>query len=207
MRNKTWHCGPAACLTWILPSCLVWVAVAVGCSRNAPIPENLATEDRDAAMRLSALGAKIETDTRGRIVGVSFYYDDADNRTVGDHEIACLGELRTLERLNIYRTEVTDSGLAVLLRLPKLKSLDAPRAITDRGMATIGQLKALEGLGAWGGAISDAGLSHLKDARGMEVLNLSDTSITGEGLQYLSEMKRLRYLCLARTDVGERRTR
>lgn len=168
----------------------------------APIPENIAPEQRETAVRLSGLGAKIETDTHGRIVAVSFYYDnDANNPTVGDREIACLGELRNLERLNIYRTEVADSGLAVLLRLPKLKSLAAPRAVTDRGMVTIGQIKTLESLGLWC-PVTDAGLSYLKNARGMETLNLSGTQITGKGLQYLSEMKRLRYLCLSSTDVA-----
>ena len=71
-------------------------------------------------------------------------------------------------------------------------------------------LKKLEGedqlrwLDFDGTSISDRGLASITEMRRLHVLGLEDTRVTDEGIPYLSGMKELLLLDLTRTDVSDR---
>jgi Leucine-rich repeat (LRR) protein len=81
--------------------------------------------------------------------------------------------------LNLSRTRVTDSGLADLKGLSKLRWL-----IVN------------------GTEVTDAGLVHLGDLTALELLHLADTQITDAGLEHLVGLKKLRTLHLTGTEIS-----
>jgi hypothetical protein len=119
--------------------------------------------------------------------------------------LAQVAKLSNLEKLYAYFKLGDDSKLALLERLPRLKSLtlikiDASIAtdkITDASLARLGQLQHLNDLSLDGSEITDAGLAHLKGLRQLESLCLDDSArITDAGLGHLKEIKTLKRLDL-----------
>ncbi len=80
--------------------------------------------------------------------------------------------------LNLGRTAVGDSALAVLATLPHLSRLHLEST-----------------------SVSDEALFHLSNAQYLEYLNLYDTSVSDSGLQHLSTLPSLRSLFLWETEV------
>ena len=80
--------------------------------------------------------------------------------------------------LNLGRTAVGDSALAVLATLPHLSRLHLEST-----------------------SVSDEALFHLSNAQYLEYLNLYDTSISDSGLQHLSTLPSLQSLFLWETEV------
>lgn len=106
--------------------------------------------------------------------------------TFGDDGLAYVGELKSLESLELEKTIVTDDGLRHLKGLANLEYLD----LTDThiGDAGLKHLKGLESIG-WlvldGTNVTDAGLEHLTGMTELYVLSLRSTNVTQDGLNTL----------------------
>jgi hypothetical protein len=74
--------------------------------------------------------------------------------------------------------------------------------ITDRGLAFLERLTALEDLNLSGANISDAGLARLTGLVNLKELDLTNTPITDAGLVHLRGLVRLRHLSLNGTKVS-----
>ena len=83
-----------------------------------------------------------------------------------------------LEWLKYFDPQITDAGLKVLAKLPKLTKLN---------------------LG--GTTITDAGLKEVAKLEKLTYLNLNETQITDAGLEEVAKMKQLQELTLTSTKV------
>ena len=158
----------------------------------------------------------------GNVVSVSF------TSRATDAELIQVAKLERVERLDIYRSDVSDRGLAHLeglshlqiLNLVRTKAGDAGLAqlagmkslrvlslegteLTDSGVAHLAGLTQLEDLNLASTSVSDAGLAHLTGLTKLQMLDLSRTRITDEGLAYLKPMSELRSLDLGRTKISD----
>jgi internalin A len=92
--------------------------------------------------------------------------------------LAAIGNLETLEVLDLDETTVTDAGIENLGRLKKLRNL----SIQDT-------------------AVSDAALVHVKGLRQLTSLNVGLTEISDVGLANLQGLTNLEHLLIHRTKI------
>ena len=86
---------------------------------------------------------------------------------------------------------------------PALRWLDlGETAVTDRGLAALGEMKNLRRLLLDRTAVTDAGLARLSHLGQLESLNLHATKVTDSGLASLRGLPRLRSLYLWQTQVS-----
>ena len=128
--------------------------------------------------------------------------DDRDPPTGGLEEAG----LPRLRYLHLSNARITDRGLAVLGALEAIDGLSLQgNAFTDEGLAALKsatQLKQLI-LGLGESEITDAGLVHLRGLANLEVLGLQRTGVTDEGLIHLRGLKNLKTLWVSNTQVTE----
>lgn len=101
--------------------------------------------------------------------------------------------------------DVDDSWLVHLTALKNLKTLKLwSTAITDAGLATIGQLDDLEQLRLYDcSKVSGAGLIHLRGLMNLSSLDVEKTNVDGDGLKDLRGLPNLRSLNLLETRVDD----
>jgi hypothetical protein len=92
--------------------------------------------------------------------------------------LAEIGKLNKLEDLNLWRSQVTDSGITFLVELP-LKRLN----LDDT-------------------SIGDAAIPHIARIRSLEFIHLGKTAITDEGIQGLKELTKLKDLVLTNNGLS-----
>src|SRR5262249_16936023 len=124
----------------------------------------------------------------------------------GDDEFRPMPELPNLRRMWVHsEEEVTDASLSLIARHRKLEQLqfDGSR-FTDDGLGHLAGLAMLRVLDLhYCHGITDDGLRHLASLTALEDLDLSDTAITGRGLDALRALPRLRRLDLEGTRLRE----
>ena len=96
-----------------------------------------------------------------------------------------------------------DRELALLAPVaPAVQWLDlGTTAITDKGLAALAPMRALQRLHLDQTKVTDAGLARLSGLRRIEYLNLRGTAVTDKGLPALRSLPRLRSLYLWQTAV------
>jgi hypothetical protein len=117
---------------------------------------------------------RVGIDYFGHVTYVGF------GKQISDVDLVPVGTLRELERLDLNRSPVTDSGLIHLRGLTRLRRLVLV-----------------------GPKVSDAGLDHLAGLTGLESLILTDAPITDTGLVRLKELIKLKEVSLAGTAVTD----
>lgn len=124
------------------------------------------------------------------------------NCKLSDADLACVGRLTSLDRLDLDYTVVGDAGIQHLTGLQKLTWLDVEDTqITDRALASIGKLKALRYLILDGTNVTDDGLRSLQTLQSLRSLRLRNTLITDDGMQYLVRLKALKALDVTGSSV------
>jgi hypothetical protein len=115
--------------------------------------------------------------------------------------VAHLKDCTALKRLYIHDVALGGDGLEWLGRLDKLEALSLQR--TGVGAAVLKNVKApnLTVLNLSGNPVKDDALEYAAGIKGLEVLSLADTQVTGAGLQKLRGMARLNELNLMRCSV------
>lgn len=90
--------------------------------------------------------------------------------------------------LDLARTPVGDSTLALLATLPHLTRLHLEHTrVTDAGLQQLKDLSYLEYLNLYGTAVTDAGLRHLEGLTRLRRLYLWQTNVTPEGVERLKQ--------------------
>ena len=110
--------------------------------------------------------------------------DLADNVFLDDEALANLGELASLERLDLHGTSVTQKVLTTLRELKRLRALNVSGLkITD----AIGAMlpASLEELDVSHTAVGDFLLYDLKNLKSLERLVVTGTKITDKGVEAL----------------------
>ena len=114
--------------------------------------------------------------------------------------LAGLDTLRTL-RLPVF-LELTDAGAIALSRLKSLRAILQTVRPTERGLAALATMPALERLELVGAGVTDAGLGHVGRMPALEKLRITDAPITDAGLAALAGVETLESLRVWRTRVG-----
>lgn len=174
MKPRPHRLSLAACL-------LVLVIVApMGCESPQPSP-------REPTIR-----ELIERARRGK--ATEFAVAD---ESIGDEELALLGELSELEHLAIENFQGTMVGLETIAQLPNLERLQLRGGdLGDDVMAAIARCANLKNLNLPDARFSDAGLGELKSLRRLELLRFHTPNVTDDGLAQIAEMESLRFLHL-----------
>jgi internalin A len=126
---------------------------------------------------------------------------------VSDTGAESIGKLTQLEELNLFTAEfITDAAVAFLrantsLRVLNLRGTD----VTDTSLEYVGKLTNLRSLDISFTQISDVGMEHLAPLSQLEELNLGGTKISGAGLhvlKYLPNLKKLSFYGIQRRNAG-----
>jgi len=151
----------------------------------------------------------------------------AENRgEVGDEALMHLGRIKSLHRLSLRLSSLTDAGLASLQGLQQLEELDLSYTAVSgdglRALATLPKLKRLVldftyvvdedlailkdfpqlvDLSLRGTPVGDVGVTALAAAVNLRRLNLDKTVVTDLGLPQLEQLSRLEELHLAGAEV------
>ena len=97
-----------------------------------------------------------------------------------------------------------DTELDFVKQLPKVVQLDLRNTgVTDKGLADLQGMTALESLHLEGTAVTDAGLANLKSLSNLQYLNLFNTAVTDQGVANLQGLKNLKRVYLWETKVTD----
>lgn len=131
--------------------------------------------------------------------GMTTMRDLALPNAITDAGLACLPALTRLERLAVRGCRgVTDAGLAHLAGKAALHALDlAETGVSDAGLAHLAPLMALRTLLLAGTAVGDAGADALLPLRALEALDLAECAVSDAALAVAGAFPRLRKLNLA----------
>lgn len=117
---------------------------------------------------------------------------------LGDAALVHIGKIANLTHLTFGDHLITDAGLKHLVELKKLTYLnlcwpDRKRGglISDKGLAEIAKMTALEMLDLRATQVTDAGLPKLQALPNLKELKLGNTAITDQGLASLQSIKSL----------------
>ena len=117
---------------------------------------------------------------------------------------AHLARLKNLEGLHLEYSTVTNEGLAVCRKLPKLKQVVLWRTpITDKGLEHLVELK-LTHLELFDTAVTDDAAKIAGGIATLEKLNLTRTRVTDKALAHLTGLKNLKDLYLGVTGVTDK---
>jgi len=123
---------------------------------------------------------------------------------LSDDGLVHFEKLTSLEKIGLYNTQITPSGLAnhAHLRESLITLAYYEASVND---STLSGIEKLEGVYCvqilFAPNFSDEGLRHLAQKRNLKILDVLRTPISGAGLIYLKELPELQELGLAGTDV------
>lgn len=181
-------------------------------------PAEAEPHEDDVAAAIEAQGGEVVRDDAGQIVEVSLartWATDADVERVAtlktlkrldlsltylsDRGAERLKALDHLEELNLFAAEfITDAALAFLRNNKRLTRLNLRGTdVTDTSLAYIAELPQLRSLDISFTQITDVGLEHLASLSQLEELNLGGNKISGVGLHVLKLLPKLRTLSFA----------
>ncbi len=107
--------------------------------------------------------------------------------------------------VSLARTWATDADVERVAALKTLKKLDLSLTyVSDRGAEAIGKAAQLEELNLFTAEfITDAAIAFLRGNTNLRVLNLRGTDVTDISLEYVSTLTNLRSLDIAFTQIGD----
>ena len=169
---------------------------------------------KNAGLALKDLGAHVDVQ-EGHIVSV--WLDGS--RELTDKDLVHLESLTELKSLSISKMidpslqhlvthkaasgeDITDDGLKSIRGLRNLETLALFNltGIDGEGLAHLGELRNLKRVYLKGTPVGD-NVAHLKGLQSIEVLGLSDTGVTENGLLQLKQLSRLKSLLLSEGTV------
>jgi internalin A len=170
----------------------VLTVIAAGVAVAAELP------NAGVAKSVEALGGSVVRGTDGNIVEVSLARTDASN-----NDIEHLVEVKSLKRLDLSFTYVTDAGIERLQDLAQLEelTLDTVEALTDASASYLRANKKLRKLVFRGVDITDVGMPYIAALTGLKVLDLSHTMVGDVGLESLPALSDLEDLNLGGTRI------
>ncbi|MCH2124142.1 MAG: hypothetical protein MK165_05085 [Pirellulaceae bacterium] len=112
--------------------------------------------------------------------------DLSENSLLFDDAMEPVGQMTQLQRLNLWRVAITDTGVGQLVGLTKLRWLNLDNTqLSDGGLEYLAAMSELAFLHLGSTAISDAGLTHLERLTQLEDLKVTRTAITEAGAKAL----------------------
>jgi hypothetical protein len=122
----------------------------------------------------------------------------------GDDDLKVIAHLKTMARLELGETAVSDRGLKHLAGLENLRALNLRQtSVTGDGLKELGSLKKLNTLWLNGSKLTDAGLKSLPAFPELATIYLSETGITDAGLRNLPALPKATTLFLGQTLITD----
>ena len=158
-----------------------------------------ANDTAAAATAIERRGGVITRDASGQIVDVSLARTWAT-----DAELELLGRIKTLKRLDLSLTYVSDRGIEQLKGLDRLEDLNlyAAEFITDAALAFLRGHKQLRTLNLRGTDVTDTSLAYVAELPGLRRLDISFTQISDVGLEHLAALTELEDLNLGGNKIS-----
>lgn len=149
-----------------------------------------------AIERIEQRGGWVARDSDGTIVEASL-----ERTWSTDNDIDFIAELKTLRKLDLSFTYVTDKGIKKLQALQQLQdlTLDTAEFLTDASMAHLRANRALRRLVVRGVDITDAGMPYVGEMTGLRYLDISYTMLGDVGLEHLPNLSELEHLKIGAT--------
>ena len=145
-----------------------------------------------------AAGGHIQTRPDGSITGISLTHVWAT-----DSDLELIAPLRSLEKLDLSLSLITDAGMERLKPLENVTELNlfAVEHITDTAIAYIRGWRKLERLNLRGTDVTDTALAYITQIPSLRSLDVSYTQVTNNGLDYLSSLPKLEELVIGGNKV------
>ena len=149
-----------------------------------------------ALERIEQRGGWVVRDKSGVIVEASL-----ERTWATDNDIDFIVTLKTLKKLDLSFTYVTDKGIKKLQALQQLEdlTLDTAEFLTDASMAHLRANRALKRLVVRGVDITDAGMPYVGEMTGLRYLDISYTMLGDVGLENLPNLSQLETLKIGAT--------
>jgi len=128
---------------------------------------------------------------------------DLKGTSVKDDDLKRLAGLKTLPKLNLENTLISDTGLQYLKDIPLNYISLIGTQITDKWFGYLSNMPSLTTLYVGSTAISNFGVEQLKDMKQLEKLSFTNTQIDGVGLGHLKDLKNLKILGLESTSISD----
>lgn len=126
-----------------------------------------------------------------------------------DQGFGPLSDMPALEKLALLSFELGPEGAAQIAAIPRLRSLQLNRDITDAAAAQLARSLSLEDLTlsmrfqSSGDDLTDAGLERLCQIRTLQSLSLTYGCFSDDGLTHLTALSRLQHLMMPNTPISE----
>jgi len=126
---------------------------------------------------------------------------------ITDTGLAPLVKLTKLRKVRISKTAITDEAAKVLAQIPSLEDIDVSQTdFGDNGLKALQPLEKLKRLNLYTTEITDKGLAVLKDFKSRKTLiwlNIDRCSLTDEAISFLFPLENLEWLHLGRTRLTD----
>lgn len=181
---------------------------------------DLSADETAIVESLRAAGGRVDIQN-GVVAAVAFQ----DSSKLEPAHYKQIGQLKSIKRLTLYKTSLTDETLADLGGLENLENVGIEAAVvsddgmkamagwknlrklrlfhflrgkfTGAGVAHLAGLEKLDHFGCGGSSFTDVGFAACAKLKHLKELEIWHTPATDAGVPQLSEMKELRHLYLA----------
>jgi Leucine-rich repeat (LRR) protein len=164
------------------------------------MPLVLAQDDSSRiAASIESAGGWVARDRDGRITDVSFARTWAT-----DADVERIAGIKTLKRLDLSLTYVSDRGIERLKALDQLEDLNLSSAefITDAAVAFLRGHRQLKTLNLRGTDVTDTSLAYVAELPQLQSLDIGFTQISDVGLEHLASLSRLEELDLGGNKIS-----
>jgi hypothetical protein len=128
----------------------------------------------------------------------------ATGRGVTDGGLHVIGRFPRLKQLSLVDTSVLGTGFAELASTHTVEELFLSRTdVSDTGLIQLSKVYSLRNLSLSRTRITDTGLAHLSSLHQLRRLDLSRTRVTGDGLRHLSALPHFEELKLSNCPVTD----
>jgi internalin A len=144
-------------------------------------------------LQISVAGARVVKDSQGDVIEL-----DLTSSWVTDADLAKVAQLRSLKKLDLSHTKITDAGLEHLKPLQNAVELNCHYAesLTEDGVAHLKGWKNLEHLNLCGTKVTSRVFEHLAHLTSLRSLDLGFAQIDDEGFEHLTGLSHLEKLAI-----------
>ncbi len=147
------------------------------------------------AVRFKTFRPGVLSNLPGKELCIRLYLDSCG---VKDKDLQEVGQLKNLQWLTLYRSDITDAGIRHLAGLRKLNRLGLHDSkVGDESMKIVASFAGLEVLGIGRTNVTDVGLFELAGLKDLWLLDIAETQITDASIVTLLGMKKMRMLYMS----------
>ena len=192
---------------FLLAPLLAVLLLLPGCARpENPSPSNgddFPVDERQSVAALEQSATQLKRNGRGNVIEVSFR-----GAQISDADLAPLTGLPELRSVLLNETAISNQGLKTLGQLASVQNLDLRGCpVGNDGLAHLVGLKKLRALRLSGQnnmtTVDDDGMVHVAHLTSLEVLAVDFLWVSETGLAQLDKLARLRELYLAQSTIGD----